>query len=482
MSSKTKVGFVDPRVIYPEVPKLKDATKQLVHGSEYVTLSPTSQTPTSSTFDIKSNGVILFGPFTGFLIKGDFMKKTAGAGEWTNVELAEYSKVRLQPNWFSYLVKSVDVFHKNYLLNADDQPQYGSPFLETYMYGHMTDKTKRYLCTEPCSPGNGIPTTTNGWSLTANSEWHKYSQEVFGEDGARFRYIPLQFPFFQHADFVNSKPPNAFPLSLLQALTFRINLVDDTSVIFKKEATNTDTYKFDLSSIEFMYEEARLAPGLENAYFSNKRTGVLPFAGITKIGTTESAGETFSCRAKFENVMFPSGLFIMALPKTVIAGQYKYSETTTPSQIFLKHNINQVEIHFEGQPIFMKDPNPGMIGIDEMDIKAVVDHSENPPFGIDHKPALLSHKYLKEKSNINPFPHAYISLCQSGNQGPIIPHNSDGKSLNRPGQLDVKLTLNTTGNKDATYFIYLFYRDIVFQFDIKTRQFIPYYGSKRSIV
>lgn len=75
MSSKTKVGFVDPRVIYPEVPKLKDATKQLVHGSEYVTLLPTAQTPSSYTFDIKSNGVILFGPFTGFQIEGQFMKK-----------------------------------------------------------------------------------------------------------------------------------------------------------------------------------------------------------------------------------------------------------------------------------------------------------------------------------------------------------------------------------------------------------------------
>jgi hypothetical protein len=482
MSGKTKVGYVDPRLIYPEIPKSKDVQKQMMHGSEFVKLSPTSQTPTSYTFDIKSNGVVLFGPHTGFQIRGNFMKKTAAGEDYELVTEAEYSRVIVQPNWWSYLVKSVDVFHKNYLLNADDQPQYCQPFLDTYMYAHMTDKTKKYLCTESCAPGNGIPKSSTGWSVTADSEWHKYSKEIFSDEGVYFRYIPLQFPFFQHADFAKGRAPNAFPMSLMQSLTFRLNLVDDTSIIFKKNAGNTDVYKFELSTIAFMYEEARLSPGLENAYFTNKRTGVLPYAGITKIGTTDSAGDTFSCRAKFENVMYPTGIFIAALPKTVVAGQFKYADSATPSLVFVKPNIKQVDVQFEGQNLFLKDPNPGMIAANEIDIKTVVDHLENPPFGIEHHPDLLTLKYLQEGSAITPFPHVYISLCQSGNQGPIVPHNSDGKNLNRPGQLDVKMTLNTGGNKDVTFFAWLFYHDIVFQFDIKNRQFVPYYGSKRSTI
>jgi hypothetical protein len=350
------------------------------------------------------------------------------------------------------------------------------------MYGHMTDETKRFLCTEPCAPGNGIPKSKAGWSVAANSEWHKYSQEIFSaDDDVIFRYIPLQFPFYQHSE-IAKRPPNAFPMSLLQSLTFRLNMVEDTSIIFKKETGNAAFYKFDLSSVEFMYEEARLAPGLENAYFSNKRTGILPYAGLTKIGTTDSAGDTFSCRAKFENVMFPSGIFIAALPKTVAGGQYKYSDTTTPAQVFADHNINQVDIQFEGQNLFLKDPHPGMIGDDRMDVKALIDHIVNPPFGIEHHPDLLNLKYMREKSTTNPFPHVYISLCQNGNQGSIVPHNSDGKMLNRPGQLDVKLTLGPGGNKDVTFFMWLIYCDIVFQFDIKNRQFVPYYGSKRSSI
>ena len=482
MSAKTKTSVVDQRLVYPDAPRPKDAHRQVVYGSEYVTLSPTSQTPTSYTFDIKDNSVVLFGPFTGFNIDGFFMKKPTAAGEWENMEEDDFTKVRIQPNWWSYLVKSVDVFHKNYLLNADDQPQYVQPYLETYMYGQMNDKTKRYLCTEPCSPGNGIPTSRSGWALTANSDWHKYAKELFTIQGVKFCYIPLQFPFFQHADFTNGKQPNAFPMSLMQSLTFRIHLVDDTSIIFKKEAGSAHAYKFQLTSLDFTYEEARLAPGLEHSYFSNKKTGVMPFGGITKFGTTETSGETFTCRAKFDKVMFPTGLFVMALPKTVVAGQYKYSDSLTPSQVFMDHKITQVDIHFDGQPIFQKNPNPGQIGSDVMDVKQVLDHFENPPFGIDHKASCLAFNYLREKSKINPFPHAYISLCQSGGQNPIVPHNSDGRSLNRIGQLDVKLTLDDTGNKDATFFFIIFYRDIAFQFDIKNRQFVPYYGSKRSSI
>jgi len=182
---------------------------------------------TSYTFDIKSNGVVLFGPFTGFQIRGTFMTKATAADEYEQVPEAHYNKVRVQPNWWSYLVKSVDVFHNNYLLNADDQPQYGQPFLDTYMYAHMTDKMKRYICTEPCAPGNGIPKSKAGWALTADSEWHKYSKEIFGETNVSFRFIPLQFPFFQYSDFESGRPPNAFPMSLMQSLTFRLNLVDD---------------------------------------------------------------------------------------------------------------------------------------------------------------------------------------------------------------------------------------------------------------
>ena len=482
MSSKTKVGFVDQRLIFPDVPRPKDAHRQLIHGSEFVTLSPTSQTPTSYTFDIKSKEVVLFGPFTGFLINGKFLKKTTAASEWEPMELEDYTKVRVQPNWWSHLVKSVDVFHKNYLLNADDQSQYVQPYLETYMLSQMNDKTKKYLCTEPCSPGNGIPSSLTGWTFTDNSEWHKYARHLFADSNLKFRYIPLQFPFFQNADYASGKQPNAFPMSLMQSLTFRLHLVEDTSIIFKKETGSAHAYKFELSSMAFIYEEARLAPGLENSYFSNKKTGVLPFGGITKIGTTETSGDTFSCRAKFENVMYPSGIFVIALPKTVVAGQYKYSDSSTPSQVFMDHNITQVDIQFDGQPLFQKNPNPGQISADLMDVKQVIDHLENPPFGIDHKASLLSHNYLKENSRVNPFPHAYISLCQSGSQSPIVPHNSDGKNLNRAGQLDVKLTLNEKGNKDATFFFIIFYRDIVFQFDIKTRQFVPYYGSKRSSI
>jgi len=180
--------------------------------------------------------------------------------------------------------------------------------------------------------------------------------------------------------------------------------------------------------------------------------------------------------------MFPTGLFVAALPKTVAGGQYKYADSTIPTQVFTDHNINQVEIQFEGQNLFFKDPNPGMIGQDVMDIKSVVDHMEILPLASSTTPICSTTNIYMEKSATNPFPHVYISLCQNGNQGSIVPHNTDGKILNRPGQLDVKLTLGTGGNKDVTFFMWLFYRDIVYQFDIKNRQFVPYYGTKRSII
>ena len=75
--------------------------------------------------------------------------------------------------------------------------------------------------------------------------------------------------------------------------------------------------------------------------FLNQR-GQISYSGLTKFATTENISTGVQQhRLRFQDVPLPEGLFIVALPKTALSGEFK--RTTMDARVFAKHNIQQVE-------------------------------------------------------------------------------------------------------------------------------------------
>ena len=470
---------MDPRLNYPAVPVLS-ANKQVLQNVSTRTLEPISKVGNSYEFEIASNSIVLFGPETGFYITGSFQGKAEGSTEFETIPLTDYQLVKVQPNWLEHCIKSIDVFHHHSNTRPHETPPFVEAFLNTYLSAVMDKFQKKYLFYESSSPGNGVPVTKDGWTLTANSEWHKYSKTVFGEDSISFNYIPLHlFPFFQGPNFIMEGPLNGIPMQGLGKLAVRLNFKDSFDHIFRKLATNNKSYTFNLESVTLKYDEAHLSPAYEKQFLNTKR--MLNFSGVTKFGLTENIpAQVQSHRCRFQDILMPEGIFIFALPSSVVGGQYKYSEDTNDA-IFMNHNVTKVELSFGGLPFFLKSPNIGDVTNDLIEKKSVRDHMEQPPFGLWQDPDHLNFNTLVDGGINTAYPHIYVNLTLGGKDKRIVPIGDDGSILKTSNDLDIVLTFGSGGATDkTTYFIYIFYSDINMILDMKNQRFFPYYKRARS--
>ena len=473
---------MDNRINYP-TPVNWQSNRQAIHGVDPISLEPISKIGNSYEFEITSNALVLFGSNTGFNITGSFkMKDTATATEETTIPLTEYDKVRVQPNWFEHCIKSIDVFHHHSNTRPHETPPYVDSFLNTYFNANMDKITKKYLYFEDSSPGYAVSATSQGWTTEASSDWHKYSKKIFGEDSISFTYIPLHlFPFYQHPNFMLAgNVPNGIPMQGLGKLSIRINFKDNFDHIFRKvSADNAKVYSFQLEEVTLTYEEARLLPHIEKSLMTSKR--LLNFAGVTKFGKTENIQPVVqSHRCRFQDILLPEGIFIFALPSSVVGGQYKYSDTTDET-VFAKHNITKVELAYGGLPFSLKSPNMGDIGNDVIEKRSLRDHLELPPFGLWQEPGQLDYNSLVDAGQNTPYPHVYLNLCQESRDKRLIPIGDDGSLLKSTNDLDINLTFGAGGATDkVTYFIYVFYTDINMVLDLKNHRFYPFYKRARS--
>jgi hypothetical protein len=333
---------------------------------------------------------------------------------------------------------------------------------------------------EACSPGNAVFTKKGDWGTAANGAWHNYSKTIFGKEECSVRYIPLHvFPFFQQKNFmIDGKPPNALPMSLLNKLQIRITFTDNFDHIFRKLAGNTKMYSLKFSDVKLVYEEARLSPAFERSFLNTKR--LLPFSGVTKFAVSENVpAGTFSHRLRFQDIYMPEGVFIFALPKEVVGGQFKYS-TSTSDQVFSNHNIEKVDLAFGGLPFQLKAPRIGDIEDDIIEIKMLIDHLEYPPFGMLQDPKHLTYETIQKGCANTPYPHVYINLTTTGNETRLVPLSDNGAIINRQSDLDIVLNFGTGGaTTGVNYFIYIFYTDVNIVLDMKNLRFKPQYNRLR---
>ena len=229
----------------------------------------------------------------------------------------------------------------------------------------MHKDIKRLLCMEACHPGNSVSVNHGdfkalGTASTAKNAWTKYAASI-AKDKIEFLYNPInKFPFYQDVNYVYGPNGgfNYLPIQVLGRMQIRLFFKDDTSVLFNKTAADTE-YRFLLTKCTLMLKELRVSPAISRQMASFKGTHI--YRGLTKIGICENieAGN-FVKRLTIPNIDHPEGAFIFCVDKKVISGTAKFQDMSLDGP-FLPHNIKGVDIHFNGQHFFTKNPTFGTL-------------------------------------------------------------------------------------------------------------------------
>lgn len=478
----------DPRFDYNPLGSWRKNGKAAVLNNEYVEVEKYANmaiNPSELQFSLGGKMPALFSDVSRFKVTGLFEMKDTALTAWKPIPAAEYDKVAVSPNWFEKLIRNEDLFHENYQVKVHDEPMYSSGYLNQYLYHAMDEKLKKFLCPEPCHTGNGVPTDSQKWTCTAESEWHKYSKTIFTGAPVTFTWIPLfSFPFFQGSNHVldSEQCPKCVPVNHMGRLVYRIRFIDDFGYIFNKkdEENNPKKYRFRLTHMNLMVEQVRMNPSVEARLFKNSKAQ-LNYHGVTKVARVENISTaTMTYKLQFNNVVFPESMFIFALDKTVVGGSYQFAnETSSIGPFFMQHNIKKVTLGFSGESFSPEEPQIGNVTDEYMDFKFWLDDTRKGPFGVKLSARVLNLRNVKTGYTNTDFPHLHFNLTTDKNRSRLVPQLCDANIYNKPGDLSVSLTFADGGSaKDASYFVYLAYTDTNVIFDLKTKKFSSYYGLK----
>jgi len=446
-----------------------------VLGSDFVVIEPDNKWedyPSQVVFQLDSKKPFFCGPMTRFNVTGSFKKRATRASAWTTMAATDAADVMLMWNWFEFLIKEIAVYRGNYKICTSNEAVQIWPLLNAYLYANMEPMTKKVMCPHPENPAYCVPTKNTTWNFDSD-EWKKYGTLVFAQEAINFDFKPIGvFPFSQNADYiVGGSYPSALPMNSMEKLDVRITFRKDVECIFKKaDAASTVEYKFDIDSIQLCVEEARLAPSYEKTLGSKNST--VAFAGTSRIMMAETiSANVMTYRTKFQKILAPEGVFIFALPKEVIGGEWKF-ESLTDGKIFKPHNLKSVALTFKGETYENKEPNISQIEDNFIEVKTLISHLSHPPFGVPQNPDLVTLSLLKSGGSNSIFPHVYINLCNSLDKTRLVPYNQDGGLLLTEGDLDIQMKFNRGGATDnVTYIIYIFYTDINLMYDMKNKRF-----------
>lgn len=465
----------DARLSFAEMPSWRQSHKQALHGSDYVTVEPNSkleETPTQIDFDLSSSKSLLFGPMSKFYIRGSFECQKANETTWTTCAAAEVGNVLLAFNWFELLIKSVDVFHSNSRISSSNEARFISPFLNAMIYQNMDPVAKKLLCPQPEHFARCGPSKRDGWTLDSD-EWKTYGKLVFNGDTFDFDYVPLfQWPFYQGSNhLIEGSVPRIVPMPLLGKLQIRITFFDKQSHIFRKKTGNTSKYRFAFQSFQLMVEEARLSPAYERSLYSSKK--ILAYPGLTRIQLVEPVPNGTSVfKTRFQEIWMPESILIICLNKNVASGTYSFADDTGKN-VFLDHNINSVDLAFDGMKYSLKGSHLGNIREDILATKSLMDHLAVPIFGVSVDPSKVVLDELANGGTNSAYPHVYIPLVNYGAEANrIIPSLDDGSCLTKRCDLEIGLNFVMAGSRaDSIYVIYAAYTDVNTLLDLKNKHF-----------
>lgn len=464
----------DLRLGHVEMPDWRRGTHQPLLSTEYVLVEPMTKiekVPNQVDFELPKKHAFLFGPMSKFRIKGTFQKLAENAAEWANVPAADHSTVLLAPLWLEMLIREASCFHNNYRIASSNENRYTAPYVNAYLHHNMDKLSKKLLCPQACHPGYGLPAPDGEWKYDATA-WVNYSKTVFTGAAISFDYIPLFFfPFFQGSSFmIDESVPRILPAPHMGKIQIRFNFTDSQEHIFRKKDTNKAKYRFAFSEFSLVLEEAKLSPTLDRFFKTTRRP--MAFPGVTRIQLLEPVTAASSTwKAKFQDIYLPEALFVFCLDKAVANGTFKFS-TATNTKVFSDHNIESIDLWFDGKRFALGEPNLGTFCKDEMDSKILYDHLATPPFGIRQDPDHVTAANVANGSVNTPFPHVYISLVGGPNRQRIVPAMDEGDCINKRADLDVELKFTETNSpQNVVFAVYAIYTDVNVVFDPKNRNF-----------
>jgi len=464
--------------------KWRAGTKQNVFGSDILVYEPTKavkEQPDQVEFEVRSQDLFSFSPYTRFQVGGVFETKLADppGSPWTPLEgTDDAKKVCVQPNWLESMIKCVEIFNGNQRLVYSDEGRWIPAYINAFLYNFMSKEQKKLLALHPANTAYSVPSTVNGWNLVEDNgkEWIEWAPNIFTGRALSVDWIPPQMPpFFQNSSyFVDGEENSVLPMPLLGTLTVRVSFVDHLDNIFKAAAGQTaNAFRFRFTKFNLHIEQLRTNPLFRQAFLKQHR--LLGYPGCTKIIKTEnnvSAGTT-NFKMTFQTVPFPEGLFIFTLPKPVLAGNYDYQDNTD-CQVFSAHNIKEVYFAYGEKTFFTKVPNIGQLDNDAIEYKAMVDYLRAPPFGVKMDPEKVTLESVGGGGT--PYPHVYVNLCNYGGKSRILPTSDDGTVLATDKNLDITLTFDRHNAPANVSFIFcIFYTDVNLVLDTKDKQFhCPY--------
>lgn len=470
--SKTKIetNVLEKQLMFDKKEKnaLVEGKTQKILGSDFFRIEPLNkieEQPRQIEFELKdSEEVWAMGPNTRFKVRGVFQVMTPKVGEapevpWANATDKELNKVILQPNWFDFLIQTIEVFHGSAKINNSSNQRYLAPFVNAWKYNYMHPMQKKLLCPQPESPAYGVPSKVGEWSMDdAEKEWRKnYGPLVFSGKDITFDYIPLDLaPFFQGKNYLE-QPQKILPMPLLDKITVRFLMNENLAAIFKKKADNPNLYRFVFTDMKFLVEKLRLSLSAKNTILNKK---LFDYHGVTRIVKTEQITATdLIHKALIQKMLLPEGMFIFAVPKKVLQGTYAYGETTD-NCVFPQHNIKSLEFKFGELNYFVNRPNLGMINDNAIESKLFFDYLYSAPFGLHMDPNKIIMSEILSGSKATPYPHVFVNFCNYGDNSRIVPYLNDGSILKLENNMEITFNFDTGGaTADVTYLIYYYYTD-----------------------
>jgi len=473
----TDLSSDDLRIHYANKPFYERGTRQGLLGSEYIIVEPNNKIehiPSQVDFNLPSKGSIVFGPMSKFRIKGVFQKQEENSADWTNLSASEAEQILLAPNWLDMLIKEISVFHNNNRITSSNENRFIVPFINSYLYHNMDPLAKKLLCPQPSHPGYCVPDPDGKWTKDA-AVWTKYAKAAFVSGAISFDYTPLfLFPFYQGGSYlIDDNVPRILPAPAVGQIQIRFSFTDSQDHIFRKAAadTNKAKYRFAFTEFNLVLEEARLAAPMEKQLRDIKRP--IAFPGVTRMQLVENVPVgSSSCKARFQNIYLPEGIFIFCLNKAVANGTYKFAQETE-STVFAAHNLESVDIAFDSKKLSIQEPHIGTIRRDELDFKLMYDHLVTPPFGVEQDPKFITAAYVANGSEGTAFPHIYVSLVAGPNGERLLPWMSRAEeSASKRADLDIELIFTEKNAPSNTIFIiYVVYSDVSIVYDPMKKNF-----------
>jgi len=265
------------------------------------------------------------------------------------------------------------------------------------------------------------------------------------------------------------------PLQNLGKLSIRFTFFDRQDHIFREKPNSNKKYRFVFTDFKLILEEARLAPAFERTLLTLKKQ--LAYPGVTRLQLVEPIPNgTATYKTRFQDICMPEALLIFCLDKQVASGTYSFA-TSTKENVFLDHNIQSVDLSFDGKRFNLKEPHMGNFRNDHMDSKGLFDHLAVPPFGVNLDPTVATFEKVKDGGTHSAYPHIYFPLIHyGGDKSRLIPATDDGSCMSKRADLEVYFKfIQNNSAENAVYVIYAIYSDVAIILDLKNKYFLSPY-------